>query len=91
MTWLDFLSTTGGWGMSAILVAEFLRRLTRGEFVLKSQYDLVVKAANDATNEAKAAVEKQGEASKQTIATQSELIKAQAAIIQSSRKEGGNV
>jgi hypothetical protein len=75
MDWQSLLTAQGGWAMAATLVAVFLRLLLKGDFVLRREYEDVVKRADSATLDAKEAVKQQAAASEQTIATQAELIK----------------
>lgn len=75
MDWMQIANTVGGWGVSVGLVTEFLRRLLRGDFILKREYDDVVSRASKATTIAEESVKRQGLLSEQTITTQAELIK----------------
>jgi hypothetical protein len=75
MNWTEFMTGQAGWGAAAALVAEFLRRLLKGDIVLRREYESVITKADTATEKAEAAVERQAKLSEQTIAAQAELIK----------------
>lgn len=68
--------------MLALGVAEFFRRLLKGDLVLKREYDSAVNTAAEAVKKADALVDTANEQAKETIKAQAAANEAQAKVIE---------
>ena len=74
MDWSSFLRGEAGWAVVATGAAEFLRRLMKGDFVLRREYEAVVETAKVAVAKADKAVDDANENAQKTIAAQAQVI-----------------
>jgi hypothetical protein len=83
MDWSKLLSDGGGWLVSTALVAEFLRRLMKGDIVLGREYDRVVTHDVETSERVERITAEQAAAAKEQAASHTQIINQQAVLIAS--------
>lgn len=74
MNYSDFLRGEAGWAASAAMVVEFLRRLLKGDIVLRREFDAMSDSAKEAIEKADKLVDEANQSALKTIESQAKLI-----------------